>query len=124
MTCIKANLWKNSPINQSLSEQVTCPYQGLFIDFGFSGCISYDKEGRVIPSSHKDIKVINGKTTWINISNAQTKMFHGDTRLSKASPIKYLELFLQEYSPNVSNKLVVLDQGGELYCNPEVLNVF
>ena len=51
-------------------------------------------------------------------------MYHGDTRLSKASPIKYLECFLQEYSPNVSNKFVVLDQGGELYCNPEVLNLF
>ena len=31
---------------------------------------------------------------------------------------------MQEYSPNVSNKFVVLDQGGELYCNPEVLNLF
>ena len=51
-------------------------------------------------------------------------MYHGDTRLSKASPIKYLESFLQEYSPNVSNKFVVLNQGGELYRNPEVLNLF
>ena len=103
---------------------VTCPYQGLFIDFGFSGRVSYDKEGNVIPSSLKDIEGLNGETAWILISDAQTKMYHGDTRLIKASPIKYLESFLQEYSPNVSNKFVVLDQGGELYCNPEVLNPF
>ena len=51
-------------------------------------------------------------------------MYHGDTQLSKASPIKYLESFLQEYSRNVSNKFVVLDQWGELYCNPDVLNLF
>ena len=38
-------------------------------------------------------------------------MFYGDTRLSKASPIKYLESFLQDYSPNVSNKFLVPDQG-------------
>ena len=31
---------------------------------------------------------------------------------------------MQEYSPNVSNKFVLLDQGGGLYCNPEVLNLF
>ena len=50
-TCTKANLRKNSPSKQSLSEMVTWQYQGLFIDFGFSGRVSYDKEGREIPSS-------------------------------------------------------------------------
>lgn len=44
--------------------------------------------------------------------------------LIKASPINYLESFLQEYSSNVSNKFVVLHQEGELYCNPEILNLF
>jgi hypothetical protein len=51
-------------------------------------------------------------------------MLHGDARVSKASPIKYLESFLQEYLPNVPNKFVVLDQGGELYRNPAILNLF
>ena len=50
-TCTKANLRKNSPTKQSLTKMVTCPYQGLFIDFGFSGQISYNKEGKVIPLS-------------------------------------------------------------------------
>jgi len=50
-TCIKANLRKRSAGKRSLSESVSSPYQGLFIDFGFSGRLSYDKEGKVIPSS-------------------------------------------------------------------------
>ena len=51
---------------------------------------------------------------------------HGDCRLSKASPVKYLDSFLKQYSPNMGpgKKWVVLDQGGELYGNPEVRNLF
>jgi hypothetical protein len=51
-------------------------------------------------------------------------MLHGDVRFSKASPVKYFESFLFEYSPNVRDKWVVMDQGGELYNNPLVRNVF
>ena len=51
-------------------------------------------------------------------------MLHSDTRLSKSSPFKYLESFLQQYSPEYKNKRVVLNQGGELYCNPDVRNLF
>ena len=53
-----------------------------------------------------------------------TKMLHTDTQLSKALPLKYLELFLQEYSPIMKHKVVVLDQGRELYINPVVVNIF
>ena len=60
-TSIKANLRKNSPTKRSLSEMVTCPYQGLFIDFGFLGCVLHDKEGKVITSSHENIKGLKGK---------------------------------------------------------------
>ena len=83
-----------------------------------------DKEGVVIEASRKDVEGMNGETTWILISNAQTRMLHGDTRLSKSFPVKYLESFLQQYSPKCKNKWVVLDQGGELYGNPYVQNLF
>ena len=82
-----------------------CPYQGLFIDFGFLGRISYDKEGKAIPSSQEDIEEINRETAWILISDAETKMYYCYTWLSKASLIKYLGSFLEEYSPNVSKKI-------------------
>ena len=91
-TCIKANMQKNSSGKQSLSGSVTHPYQGLFIDF-FLGKLSFDKDGKVKPGSREDIKGIHGKTAWILISDAQTKMLHGDCCTSKASPLKYQESF-------------------------------
>ena len=51
-------------------------------------------------------------------------MLHGDTRLTKASPLKYLESFLKEYSPECKNKWVVMDNGGKLYSNPKIWNLF
>ena len=123
-TCIKANMQKNSAGKRSLSESVTHPYQGLFIDFGFLGKLSFDKDGKVKPGLQEDIEGIHGETAWILISDAQTKMLHGGCRTSKASPIKYLKSFLKAHSPPVSNKFVVLDQGGELFCLPKVCNLF
>ena len=49
---------------------------------------------------------------------------YSDTHLSKASPLKYLELFLQKSSPNTKQNFVVLDQGRQLYRNPTVVNLF
>lgn len=119
-TCIDANLRKNSPGKRSLSEL----YMGLFVDFAFPGKVACDKEGKVIELSREDIEGLNGESSWILITNAQTKMIHGDARTSKASPLKYLESFLEEYSPNVSNKFVFMDQGGELWRNSKVRNLF
>ena len=51
-------------------------------------------------------------------------MLHGDCRITKASPLKFLRSFLEEYSPKVENKWVVLDQGGELFKNPQIINLF
>ena len=64
-TCLRANLRKRSAGKRSLSESVSCPYQGLFIDFGFSGRLSYNKDSKVIESSRTDIEGINGETAWI-----------------------------------------------------------
>ena len=46
------------------------------------------------------------------ILDAQTRMLHGDTRLSKSHSIKYLESSLQQYSSECKNTWVVLDLGG------------
>ena len=63
-TCIDANLRKNSPGKRSLSDTVTFPYMGLFVDFAFPGKISYDKEGKLIKSSCKDIEGLSGELVW------------------------------------------------------------
>ena len=41
--CSRAKLTKVSPGYQSLTERVTNPFQGLFIDYGFPGRVSCDK---------------------------------------------------------------------------------
>jgi hypothetical protein len=123
-TCIKTNLIKPAAGKKSLRDTVTCPYQGLYIDFAFSGKISRDKNGKIIESDQVDVEGINGENFWVLIADAFSRMLHGDVRLSKASPVKYFESFLSEYLPNVRDKWVVMDQGGELYNNPLVRNVF
>ena len=45
--CLKANLTKASPGHKSLRKSLSVPYQGLYIDFGFPGCITKDKDGKV-----------------------------------------------------------------------------
>ena len=118
-TCLKTNLTKNFR-KKSLRDSVERPYQGLFIDFAFSGKVKRDKKGVVIVASQKAVEGMDGETSWILISDVQTRILRGDTRLSKSFPVKYLESFLQQYSPECKNKWVVLDQDGELYGNPDV----
>ena len=50
-------------------------------------------------------------------------MLYADCRTSKASPLGWLEYFLNEYEPSGKDKYVVLDQSGELYKNPNVKNL-
>ena len=54
-TCIKVNLTKNFG-KKSLCDSVERPYQGLLIDFAFSGKIKRDKKGIVIEASRADVK--------------------------------------------------------------------
>ena len=86
-------------MEKSLRDSVERPYQGLFIDFAFLGKVKRDKDGVVIEASRKDVKGMNGETAWILISDAQTPIIHSDTQLSNSSPVKHLEPFLQQYSP-------------------------
>ena len=47
--------------HSSLRGLLKHPYQGLYIDFGFSGRISKDNDGKVKESSRVDIEGINGE---------------------------------------------------------------
>ena len=116
-TCIKSKLTKDSPGPNSLQSTVNTPYQGLYIDFAFSGKVSKDSDGNVIEETRKDVEGLNGETAWILISDAFSCMMHGDCRLSKASPIKYLKSFLAQYSPNHKRKWVMMEK--ENYMAPQ-----
>ena len=53
-----------------------------------------------------------------------TRQVIGDARISKASPLAWLEDFLQQHAPACPQKYVYMDQGGELYHNPKVRKLF
>jgi len=78
------------------------------------------------PHKHRDDDYIglNGETSWIPVTDHFSRMKHGDTRVSKASPINWLRAFLQKHAPTCSGKHVFMDQGGELCDNPKVRKLF
>ena len=131
-TCIRAKQTKSTPSSPTLPNEASLeanpdhhptrsakhPYQGLSIDFSFSGMTSKDTDRR------KDFKGINGETAWVLITDHFTGMKHGDTRISKAAPVLWLKHFLAQYNPPCGDKYVYMDQGGELFNNPEVKNLF
>lgn len=116
-TCIRAKQTKESA-GLHTTRTATAPYQGLSINFSFAGQKSSD------PTCAKDFVGINGETCWILISDHFSRMKHGSTRVSKASPIQWLLDFLRKHSPTCPDKYVFLNQGGELYANPEVQKLF
>lgn len=51
-------------------------------------------------------------------------MLVGDTRTSKATPLQWSAVFLETHSPRCHDKHVMMNQGGELYRNPKVHQLF
>eukprot|EP00980_Cylindrotheca_fusiformis_P004427 scaffold946_cov73-Cylindrotheca_fusiformis.AAC.2 len=116
-TCIRAKL-KKQPAGPNSTRVATQPYQGLSVDFSFAGMKLKNAERA------KDFVGVKGETCWILITDHFSRMKHGATRVSKASPIEWIQDFLRTHSPKCANKYVILDQGGELYRNPEVVRIF
>ena len=116
-TCIKAKMTKTAPGPNSTKCAVHHG-QGLSVDFSFSGVKSKNTGCR------KDYVGINGETCWVLITDHHTGMQYGKTCQSKASPIEWLQEWLHVYSPNLKDKYVFIDQGSELYSNPDIVNIF
>ena len=116
-TCIRAKQTKE-PAGTNTMRQATIPYQGLSIDFSFSGTQSNDKERA------KDFVGFNGETAWILVTDHYSRMKHGAAMISKAAPLDWLRKFLEKHSPQCRDKYIYLDQGGELYKNPKVCELF
>lgn len=115
-TCIRAKQKKESAGPNS-TRTATQPYQGLSIDFSFSGVRS-DKD------RSDDYVGLHGETSWILVSDHFTRCKHGDTRVNKGAPISWLRTFLENHAPTCPDKYVYLDQGGELWGHPEVQQLF
>ena len=50
-------------------------------------------------------------------------MNHREARISKAFPISWISHSLNQYYPTCNEKYIHLDQGGELFNNPDVKNL-
>ena len=66
---------------------------------------------------------INGKTCWILITYNFTGMKYGDAIIYKASHIAWIRNLLNQYYPTCNNKYIQLDQGGELFNDPDIINL-
>ena len=116
-TCIQSKQTKEAAGNNT-TKTATIPFQGLSVDFAFSGMRSKNEQRRL------DYEGLNGETCYILIADHATGMKIGDTRLSKAPPLIWIRNFLTNHSPNCQDKYVFMDQGGELYHSPDVRNIF
>ena len=117
-TCIQAKQTK-VPAGPHTTCVATQPYQGLSIDFCFTGTSSKDSVRKF------DYKGINGENCWILVTDHLTGMKHGNTRISKGPPLQWLAHFLAQYNPHCQDKYVYMNQeGGELFNHPEVQNLF
>jgi len=88
--------------------------------------VAYGNLPRFDPHKHRDDDHLglNGETSWILVTNHFSGMKHGNIRVSNASPVNWLRDFLKKHAPPCSDKHVFMDQGGELYNNPEVRKLF
>ena len=116
-TCIQAKMTK-SPAGPNTTMTATVPYQGLSVDFSFTGLRSKNADRAV------EFTGLHGETCWLLITDHFSHRLHGITRLSKGSPIDWLDNWLKDHSPNMPGKYVYLDQGGELFKNPAVVKLF
>ena len=82
-TCIQSKQTKE-PAGPNTTHTATVPYQGLSIDFSFSGMKSKDA------AHEKDYLGLNGETSWILVTDHFSQCLHGDTRISKAMPLAWL----------------------------------
>ena len=89
-----------SPVCLIAPNRAEHPYQGLSIDFSFSGMVSSNNKRQ------QDYKRINRETVWILVTQHFTDIHHGDSRISKAAAVLSLKHFLAQYNPTFSNKYV------------------
>jgi hypothetical protein len=115
--CLFAKLKKSSPGSNG-TRKATVPWQGLSIDFAFTGQRSKDK------ACAATYRGLNGKTCYILIADHAALTLDGTPRISRGAPLNWLESWLKQHSLTMPGKYVYLDQGGELFNNQKVRSLF
>jgi hypothetical protein len=116
-TCIAAKLKKSSPGHHS-TRKATIPWQGISVDFAFTGQRSKNK------TRATSYRGLNGETCYILLADHATSTLAGTPRISKGAPLNWLDNWLKQHAPNIPGQYVYLDQGGELYNNQKVRALF
>jgi hypothetical protein len=109
---------RKQPAGTHTTRTATSKYQGLSVDFAFTGQTSKNAKRA---ASYKGLR---GESCYILIYDHFTQHLDGEPRISKGSPLDWLSCYLRRNAPNCADKYVVLDQGGELYRNPKVRALF
>ena len=106
--------------DRSASEHrlATVCHQSLSIDMAFIVQKSKNSDRYI------DNIGIKGETCYVLITDYFSGMIHGKVLVNKAPPIKYFNQWLARFSPEILDKTVRFDQGGELGRSRRVIKLF
>jgi GAG-pre-integrase domain len=115
--CLSAKMRKSNAATANSCIATSC-FQGLSIDLGFVVQKSKNSDRYI------DNLGFNGESCYILISNHFSGMVFGKALETKAPPIQWLHQWLAWYNPDLPDKTVRFDQGGELGRSKQVLEIF
>jgi hypothetical protein len=116
--CLQAKLRKRARTHDS-TRKATEPFQGIAMDFGFIVQKSND------PSRKARFAGLNGETCYILAVCHYCNELEGAPRVSKTPPVSWIRAYLHRNSnPALTDKYVMLDQGGELYNCQKIKDLF
>jgi hypothetical protein len=111
--CLSMKMRRKARGHDTTRSATTC-FQGLSIDFAFIVQQSKDSERL------EEYTGLQGQTCYVLVADHFSGGVHGITQVSKEPPIVWLDAFLARNKPNVPNRYICMDQGGELGRCPEI----
>ena len=115
--CISSKMRRADSSSTDSREATQC-HQSLSIDMAFI----------VQKSKNSDRYIANvglkGETCYVLITDYFSGMVHGKALVNKGPPIEYFNQWLARFNPDITNKTVRFDQGGELGRCRRVLKLF
>ena len=115
--CITSKM-RRADSSPTESREATQCHQSLSIDMAFI----------VQKSKNSDRYIANvglkGETCYVLITDYYSGMVHGKALVNKGPPIEFFNQWLARFNPDITNKTVRFDQGGELGRCRRVIKLF
>jgi hypothetical protein len=117
--CARAKLTK-AVRSKGSSSRATQPHQGISVDFGFVVQTSSDAQRK------RNLAGLNGETCYCLIVDHYSGALYGQCFASKNPPLQFLKYWLttRGLGPDVPDKYVMFDRGGELGHSEAVVDLF